>query len=99
MSHRRDLHPHDLSSLRLKLPEGSDCRIDVFGRSVKVSRESPYVLVSGTNQLDVRDAALMVEDAARRHGKGNTNEKSGARRRRDRKRSRRRGNNIEDEKL
>lgn len=73
----RDLHPHDLSSLRLNLPKGSDCRIDVFGRSVKVSRESPYVLVSGTKQLDVKNAALMIEDALQRDGNGKADEKSG----------------------
>ena len=64
---RWEMHPHDLSSIRLKLPKGSDCKIEVFGRSVKVSRESPYVLVSGTKLLDVKNAALMVSDAVRRH--------------------------------
>jgi hypothetical protein len=63
----REMHPLDLSSLRLKLPKGSDCRIEVFGRSVKVSRESPYVLVSGTNQRDVKNTALMVADAVQCH--------------------------------
>jgi len=66
----REMHPHDLSSIRLKLPKGSDCKIEVFGRSVKVSRESPYVLVSGTKQLDVKNAAMMVADAVRRHQNG-----------------------------
>jgi hypothetical protein len=62
-----EMHPLDLSSLRLKFPKRSDCKIEVFGRSVKVSRESPYVLVSGTKQLDVKNAALMVADAVQRH--------------------------------
>eukprot|EP00985_Skeletonema_marinoi_P008300 scaffold3729_cov86-Skeletonema_marinoi.AAC.1 len=61
------MRPHDLSSIRLKLPKESDCRIEVFGRSVKVSRESPYVLVSGTKQRDVKNAAMIVADAVRRH--------------------------------
>ena len=66
----RDLHPNELSSLRSNLPKGGDCRIDVFDRSVKVSRESPYVLVSGTKQLDVKNAALMIRDALQTDGKG-----------------------------
>mmetsp|Transcript_16800 Transcript_16800/g.24998 ORF Transcript_16800/g.24998 Transcript_16800/m.24998 type:complete len:683 (-) Transcript_16800:69-2117(-) len=64
---RWEMHPHDLSSIRLKLPKESDCKIEVFGRSVKVSRESPYVLVSGTKQRDVKSAAMMVADAVQRH--------------------------------
>ncbi|KAK1740371.1 hypothetical protein QTG54_009321 [Skeletonema marinoi] len=67
---RWEMHQHDLSSIRLKLPKGSDCKIEIFGCSVKVSRESPYVLVSGTKQLDVKNAAMMVADAVRRHQSG-----------------------------
>jgi hypothetical protein len=64
----RDMHPHDLSILEeLKVPKGSDCKIEVFKRSVKVPLASPYVLVSGTKQLDVKNAAMMVADAVRRH--------------------------------
>lgn len=64
------LSPHDLSSLRLILPKGVPkgyCMIEVFGHSAKVSREFPYVLVSGTEQLDVKNAALMVKDVLLRH--------------------------------
>ena len=64
----RDMHQHDLSILEeLKVPKGSDCKIEVFKRSVKVPLASPYVLVSGTKQLDVKNAAMMVADAVRRH--------------------------------
>ena len=59
----RGMHPDDFTSLRSKLPKGSDCNIEVFERSAKVLREAPYVLVSGTKKLDVKNAALMVEDA------------------------------------
>ena len=64
----RDKHPHDLSFFEeLKVPKGSDCKIEVFKRSLKVPLASPYVLVSGTKQLDVKNAAMMVADAVRRH--------------------------------
>ena len=62
----RGMH-HGLFLLELKVPKGSDCKIEVFERSVKVPLASPYVLISGTKQLDVKNAALMVADAMRRH--------------------------------
>lgn len=59
---------HDLSFLEaLKVPKGIDCKIEVFKRSVKVPLASPYVLVRGTEHLDVKNAALIVADAVRRH--------------------------------
>lgn len=62
------MHSHDLSFLEaLKVPKGIDCKIEVFKRSVKVPLASPYVLVSGRENLDVKNAALMVADAVRRH--------------------------------
>ncbi len=62
------MHSHDLSFLEaLKVPKGIDCKIEVFKRSEKVPLASPYVLVSGTEHLDVKNVALMVADAVRRH--------------------------------
>ncbi len=62
------MHSHDLSFLEaLKVPKGIDCKIEVFRRSVKVPLASPYVLVSGIKHVDVKNAALMIADAVRRH--------------------------------
>lgn len=58
---------HGLFLRELKLPTGSDCKIEVFERSVKVPLAPPYVLVSGTKHVDVKNAAIMVADTMRKH--------------------------------
>jgi hypothetical protein len=53
---------HGLFLRELKLPDGSDCKIEVFERSFKVPLASPYLLVSGTKHVDVKNAATIVAD-------------------------------------
>ena len=53
----------------LIIPRGNDCKIELFGDifGAPLEHASPYVLISGTKQKDVKIAASIVSDAMRNH--------------------------------
>jgi hypothetical protein len=65
----RDKEYHGSFLSQSTLPDGNDCKIELFGEAfgAPLTQASPYVLISGTKQKQVKIATSIVWGAMRLH--------------------------------